>query len=429
MEKKARQIKIYSGFARKIARIPFGIRLLKYFIRRDKYPLFRIRRSDNGLLRSLRLEKELLLTKTISMNGAVYSGLSLPHYPSKAFDRAVSLGALNTCAVGTPLKVAIDNVIVAITSKCTYACKHCYEARNINQPTEIPLATWKRTIRSLQQLGVGIVILSGGEPMLRFYDLLDLLKSSDHDLSDFHLHTSGYGVTQERAEELRAAGLNCAAVGFDDVDPKRLATLRGNEKAFETAVHALRCFHDAGIFTYTNVCVTRELARSGDLWRYFDLVKDLGVGIVQLLEPRPCGGFGKSSMVELFDDFDRKLLLDFVRRGNTERRYRKHPLLYYLAHLERHEQIGCTMGGLTHFTIDSAGNVNPCVFVPVSFGNIQHEDLQKIVTRMRNAIPTPIHTTCPSIQLAQHTQRLNNQELQHTLPYETVRDVWPRFVD
>ena len=56
-------------------------------------------------------------------------------------------------------------------------------------------------------------------------------------------------------------------------------------------------------------------------------------------------------------------------------------------------------GRAPHLYVDSAGNVRPCVFLPVSFGNIMTEDFTPIFQRMRKAIPGPLHAPCPSLQL------------------------------
>lgn len=115
---------------------------------------------------------------------------------------------------------------------------------------------------------------------------------------------------------------------------------------------------------------------------------------------------------------------DFVRRGNGERRYSGHPALYYVAQLEHPSKMGCMMGGLSHFTIDSAGNVNPCVFVPVSFGNIVTENLRAIVGRMRTAIPAPIRRPCPSVLLADTLHSYQRDHPGGTATYEEVRKAW-----
>jgi MoaA/NifB/PqqE/SkfB family radical SAM enzyme len=255
-------------------------------------------------------------------------------------------------------------------------------------------------IRDLQEIGVSVVILSGGEPMLRFDDVLRLVQSGDKNRSDFHIHTSGFGVTRERARALKDAGLTAAAVGLDDVNPKRQDALRGRGGAFEAAAAAVESFNREGVLTYLNLCLTPALIRSGDLWAYFEMARRLGVGLVEILEPRPCGGFQGRRVDGLISEEDRAAVAEFVRKGNHERRYRNHPLLYSIAAMEAPDRMGCMMGGLSHFSIDSAGNVIPCVFVPVSFGNILHEDLPAIFARMRHAVPAPIHAGCGSVLLA-----------------------------
>ena len=58
------------------------------------------------------------------------------------------------------------------------------------------------------------------------------------------------------------------------------------------------------------------------------------------------------------------------------------------------------MGGLSFFAVDSRGNVLPCVFLPVSFGNILEEDIRTIYDRMRAGVPRPLHRQCPAVSLA-----------------------------
>ena len=417
----------YFGWRRNLQRLRFAARCIAYLLQPGRYPLFRVSASRNGLVRTFRIERKLGLTKTIGFNGSYFMSMTIPRYPSPAFDHAVAKGVLNIGGAGTQAKQHVENVILGITRRCDYNCEHCYERRNIAPQESVPIARWKEVLAEIQEIGVSNVILSGGEPMLRYDGLLELLQSGRKELSDFHVHTSGYGITADRARELRQAGLTAAAIGLDDVDGPRFERLRGFPGAFHIASEALGYFNQTGIYTYLNLCVTPELVRSGDLWRYFELARGLKVGMIQILEPRPCGGYEGRPMDELMTESDRRTLNEFVRKGNTERRFKNYPLLYYIAHIESPELMGCTMGGLSHFTIDSAGDVRPCVFVPVSFGNIMKEDLRPIFVRMRQAIPAPIHKPCPAILLSEiaHSRRVHNGG---PVRYEDIAPAWKEAV-
>jgi MoaA/NifB/PqqE/SkfB family radical SAM enzyme len=382
--------------------------------------------TGRTVLRALRLEWELGLRKLVLFHNVQYASLALPRFPSAAYDAAVARGALNRLALGTPANRHIDNVILGISRRCTYHCEHCYEEMNIGTTETIPVERWQEVIAELQQFGVGIMILSGGEPLLRWNDVLTLLRTADHDRTEFHLHTSGWGMTAEAARELRRAGLSAAAVGLDDAEEERHDRMRGAAGAFRQAHAALQHLHAAGIFTYVNVCLSAGLVRSGALWRFLELARDLRVGIIQLLEPRPCGGYAGSDVGELFTAEDQKVVKSLVHAANTRRRFRSLPLVYNMSDLEASPLVGCTMGGLTHFTIDSTGEVRPCVFVPVSFGNIRGESLAEILPRMRAAVPAPIHKGCGSLLVAQVVREAAERGFQPPIPFEAVRQEWAK---
>jgi len=264
--------------------------------------------------------------------------------------------------------------------------------------------------------------------MTDFDGVLQLLESGYKNLSDFHLHTSGRGVTIERAKRLREAGLTAAAVGLDDVDPVRHDRLRGVAGAHAEAVAALEAFHAAGVFTYVNVCLSRQLIRAGDLWRYFELAKRLNVGYIQMLEPRPCGGYFGNGQDVLLTETDRHAAAEFFLAGNGRRRYADYPLIHYVAYAESPARLGCQMGGLSHLYIDSVGNVNPCVFLPVTFGNIREEDFPAIYERMRAAVPRPLHRQCPSLDLMDALPAEFRDGRRLPVPHSLINEEWRALI-
>jgi MoaA/NifB/PqqE/SkfB family radical SAM enzyme len=417
-------LRFHTGWRLLFRRILFVASGLKYVVRRSRYPLFFLNPAKGGALAAVKIARDLKLQKMIQFGDGYFTSPVLPRYPSRAYDRMVAMGGLNFAAAGTPLKQQISMILLGITRKCELHCMHCYERGNIGADDTIPISRWKEIIHELQNLGTGVIVLSGGEPMLRYDGILDLLQSGRKDLSDFHLHTSGLGVTLERARELRSAGLIAAAVGLDDVNPGRHDRLRGTKGSYQQAVAAIGAFYDAGILPYTNMCVTRELVRSGDLWKYYELAKELNVGMIEMLEPRPCGGFSSPANEVLLTPSERKEVLAFFEQANTSSAYKNYPLVYYVAYTEAPDKLGCMMGGLSHLTIDSRGNVNPCVFLPVTFGNIMTEDFAPIYKRMRSAIPRPVHKECPSVSLAGTIENCSRAVGGTPVPYERLAAEW-----
>jgi MoaA/NifB/PqqE/SkfB family radical SAM enzyme len=418
----------YSGAKALPMRLKFAMSLGKYLLQRKKYPLFALKSSQGGMRTTRRILNDLHICKAVKYGKHYYFGLTTPRWPSQPFDRMAANGGLNIAAAGTPQKRQIDIAILAITRKCTYKCKHCYEHYNLGETDVVPRDRWKEVIKSLQQIGVSVITISGGEPMLRHPDVIELLEGADKRLSDFHLHTSGYGVTRENSESLKNAGLAAAAVGLDDINPLRHDELRGYEGAHAQALRAIQFFHEAGLFTYVNMCLTKELVRSGDLGKYYDWLNDLGVGIVRFLEPKPCGGYLWNEADGLFSKDDRKAVTEFFERASSGRKYEDYPLISYEAYYEAPHRLGCLMGGLSHLQIDSLGNVGPCVFLPVSFGNILVEDFSNIYLRMKNAIPRPFHGECPSIFLAEAIKRRKARGATLPIPYGELEKEWALMI-
>jgi len=400
--------------------LKFRISLLKYFLQKKKYPLFVFSSAHGGIMKTYQVQKKLKMAKYVRFNDHFYFSLTMPRWPSEPFDCMAANGGLNITAAGTKFKKQIDTAILAITGRCRYGCAHCYEHFNLTDSDAVPGEKWKAVIKELQKRGVSVITFSGGEPMMRYDELLEMLKTSDHSRSDFHIHTSGYRVTQENASELKSAGLTAAGVGIDDVNPGRNDLFRGYEGAHAQAIKALKCFRNAGIFTYVNFCPTREIIHTGDIFKYLEMLRDLNVGIIRWLEPRPCGAYLDADENILLNQADQDILTDLFIKLNTAPEYKDYPLVSYEAFSEAPDNMGCMMGGNSLIYIDSRGNVEPCVFFPVTFGNILKEDFADILARMRNAIPKPIHSTCPSLQLRSIIKQKKDKGLNFPVPYDEI---------
>ena len=377
------------------------------------------------LMNAYRKINKLELPKITKFNHHYYTAiLRVPHWPSKVYDRMVAHGGLNLMASGTSLKVQLDCAILGVSQRCVYDCEHCYESFNLSDKDLVPVEKWQEVISKLQKRGVSIIVFSGGEPMLRFEELLVLLESSDKNLSDFHIHTSGNGVTAKKARALRATGLCAAGVSLDHFRQDSHDAYRGNPGAYREAVQAIQCFRESGIFPYLNVCLTKNLVKSGGLWQLLELAKDLKVGIINLLEPKPCGRYMAADGDGLFSDEERMVTIHFFKEANRSKKYKKYPFLSYIHYYEQPEYFGCLMGGLSHLYIDSRGNVQPCVFLPVSFGNILNEDLETIYTKMRSATPGPLYSKCPSISLSPIINTKKNLGLPLPVPFNEIKGEW-----
>jgi len=80
------------------------------------------------------------------------------------------------------------------------------------------------------------------------------------------------------------------------------------------------------------------------------------------------------------------------------------------------------MGGLSHFYIDSRGNVCPCVFFPVSYGNINKDNIISIYQKMRINIPHPLHSECPSLMLADRLRENYKDNKEFPVPSDQVQE-------
>ncbi|MCL5098200.1 MAG: methyltransferase domain-containing protein, partial [Candidatus Omnitrophica bacterium] len=244
--------------------------------------------------------------------------------------------------------------------------------------------------------GAVIVTLTGGEPLLR-EDVEEIVGAFDQ-RSCLILGTTGAGLTLERAVNLRAKGLFAVGVSLDSTVEKEHDRLRGKSGAFRAALAALETARQNGLYPYVVSVATREFLERRRFMRFLRFAGAAGALEVHLLEPSATGRLTGRTDV-LLTPKERRQLADYQR----EIAHREDlPIVSALAHLESAQAFGCG-AGLTHLYIDGSGEVCPCNLVPLSFGNITREPLDRVMERMGRHFQQP-RTHCVGRLLAKHVR-------------------------
>ena len=102
------------------------------------------------------------------------------------------------------------------TRRCNIACAYCNEYDDFSRP--VPIDELHRRTDLLAGLGVSVITLSGGEPMLH-PQLDDLIRHIRSHGMIAGLITNGYLLGPRRIERLNEAGLEYLQISIDNVEP------------------------------------------------------------------------------------------------------------------------------------------------------------------------------------------------------------------
>ncbi len=299
----------------------------------------------------------------------------LPPFPGPAFDRM-----FENLLSGRRLSPV--SAYLGVTARCSYNCWHC--SFRDRAAKDLPTSEWEGILDELLGLGVSIVGFTGGEPCRR-NDLTSLVRKAADGGAATIVFTSGDQFTPELAAELKAAGLWAVGVSLDSADPARCNELRGVPHAFAAANRAIRLARKSGFYTMTGTVATRELVESGDHRRIHRLAGELGAHEFRLIEAMPCGELRNVSS----DNLLTRDHVEELRRFHVEtNRKGAKPKVCAFNQVESPEFFGCG-AGTQHLFIDSAAEVCPCDFTPLSFGNATQAPLAEIWNRMNDAMGNP----------------------------------------
>jgi Fe-coproporphyrin III synthase len=161
-------------------------------------------------------------------------------------------------------------VVWTTTRRCNLACLHCYAAA-ADRPFRGELTTVEAQafISDLGTFGVPVLLLSGGEPLLR-PDLFELAAFAHERGIRTTLSTNGTQITPEVAQRIKDVGFGYVGISLDGVGASH-DYFRGHDGAFEAALTGIRNCVAVGQRVGLRLTLTRHTVR--DLDAIFALIE------------------------------------------------------------------------------------------------------------------------------------------------------------
>lgn len=267
-----------------------------------------------------------------------------------------------------PDRPPIRLVDFAISYKCNMHCEHCSSTPLIDSSRqELSVDDYTLAGRKLRKAGMLVANITGGEPFVH-PQLFDIIHALDPSQLLVAIQTNGFAVTKHKLHEAKKLGVTSIGISIDGPAPNIHDTFRNTANAFEKALKALEMASQMGFRMGVSYCLTHENLYSKEREEMIVICRKFGA-ILNYNLASPIG-FWRGKMDGLITQKDRQFLLQTLKENPDTK-----------TDLETtYFRKGCP-AIKEKFYITAYGDVMPCPFIQVSFGNIRVDEIETIRNR------------------------------------------------
>jgi len=281
------------------------------------------------------------------------------------------------------------------TQKCNLKCVHCRCSSDmLSSEGDFSTEEGKKLLKEISDFSKPVVVLSGGEPLLR-PDIFELAEyGTSHGLR-ICMATNGALVNDEVCEKMKKANIKMVSLSLDGSTAEVHDDFRGCQGAFQGVVNAAGFFRKHGQKFLINSSFTKR--NQSDIANTFKVAKSLGATAWYMFMIVPTGR-GEEIMSELISKEDYEEILDWhYQQEKLEDDILMRPTCaphYYRivpqkakaegVKFERRSLTFSTGGGKgciaaqTICLIDCFGNVKPCSYFHRTAGNVKTTPFREI---------------------------------------------------
>lgn len=257
---------------------------------------------------------------------------------------------------------------LSFTLKCQFKCAYCGVASYPSTQDEMGIAEWITVIDKVKRLEIPIVEFTGGEPTLR-EDLEQAVSYVSKNGMIPVLSTNGWELTYERLLKLKSCGLRLLCVSLNGATEKTHDAVCSMNGSFLRTIGVLGRCREIKLPCLISTILRRELIYSGELNDILIVAQRAGASGIRTISPLPVGRWQNR----------KDQMLSYSEKKSFRKTLSGHSLPVIGQGID---PVVC--GGASGYSVfvSAYGEVQLCGYIPYSFGNIMHEDLQRIFNRM-----------------------------------------------
>jgi len=280
-----------------------------------------------------------------------------------------------------------------VTRRCNLSCIHCRASAECGPyPGELDTEKCLQVLDQIADLGKPIIILTGGEPLMR-EDVFELSQYGAKLGLRIVMATNGTLITPKRVEKMKSSGIMRISISLDGPDAETHDAFRQVPGAFEAALAGIRILKETGMEFQINTTVTRMNIRY--IEEMLQLAIELGAAAHHLFLLVPTGRAREMAEQEIDAQAYEDLLHWFYRQARQVPIHLKAtcaPHYYRILRQEarqRGESVnfenygldavsrGC-LGGTGFCFISHEGIVQPCGYLELDCGDLKRSPFDVI---------------------------------------------------
>jgi PqqA peptide cyclase len=261
-------------------------------------------------------------------------------------------------------------LLAELTYRCPLHCPYCSNPMRARSEAELTTNEWCRVLREAAELGVLQAGFSGGEPLVR-RDLAELVHCAREVKLYTNLITSGVGLDESRATELRAAGLDSVQLSFQS-DGADLADEIAGARAHKIKLAAASFISSVCIPLSLNFVIHRR--NIDRLPQMIALAETLGAERVELANVQFYGWafLNRASLLPTRDQIARARDIATAAKARLAS---KIDIFYVLPDYYETRPKPCLNGwGQRYLTVNPIGDVLPCPTASSAIPDLRFEN-------------------------------------------------------
>ncbi|MEZ5510718.1 MAG: heme d1 biosynthesis radical SAM protein NirJ [Gammaproteobacteria bacterium] len=332
---------------------------------------------------------------------------------------------LNPVPVGPARKPPGPVVIWNLIRRCNLTCKHCYSiSADIDFPGELTTAEVFTVMDDLKAFRVPVLILSGGEPLMR-KDIFEISRRAKDMGFYVGLSSNGTLINEGNIRQIADVGYDYVGVSLDGLEETH-DRFRQMEGAFAASLRGIELCREHGIKAGVRFTLTQD--NSHELPELLEVVAQRNIDKFYLSHLNYAGRGNRhrkqdvihqttrQTMDLLFDRCWQELQQGIVREYVTGNNDADGPYLLQWAERNVPDQVPALRQRLTQWggnssgqniaNIDNLGNVHPDTFWwNYNLGNVKERPFSHIWRDPQDPImaglrqsPRPVHGRCGECQ-------------------------------